>query len=90
MLRDMVCVFLIRRVEHSIQRRSTSNCPAIETSGIFVFNLTDYGYEEPVTPRPPFVAEEDGGRGEKLSLCSTQIAGKAGCLCLEWGVHVLI
>jgi hypothetical protein len=86
----MVCVFLIRRVEHSIQRRSTSNCPAIETSGIFVFNLTDYGYEEPVTPRPPFVAEEDGGRGEKLSLCSTQIAGKAGCLCLEWGVHVLI
>jgi hypothetical protein len=45
MLRDMVCVFLIRRVEYSIQRRSISNCPAIETSGIFVFSLTDYGYE---------------------------------------------
>jgi hypothetical protein len=65
MLRDMVCVLLIRRVEHSIQRRSPSNCPAIETSGIFVFNLTDYGYEETVTPRPPFVAEEDCGRGER-------------------------
>jgi hypothetical protein len=68
MLRNMVCVFLIRRVEHSIQRRSTSNCPAIETSCIFVFNLTDYGYEEPLTPRPPSIAEQRATRCHNVPL----------------------
>ena len=68
MLRNTVCVFLIRRVEHSIQRRSTSNCPAIETSCIFVFNLTDYGYEEPLTLRPPSIAEKRATRCHNVPL----------------------
>ena len=79
--RHGVCLF-DRRVKHCIQSRSTSNCPAIETSGIFVFNLTDYGYDDLSRPdRHLSPKKTEGFRSWRRGEAADAIAfGISGCL----------